>query len=133
MQELKPFDATEALKSVKEKIKDSFVSLIPDEQWNDMVKKEVDSYFQAKEEGYGHRGYSSSFTRDVHNLLQKEVEVRVKKYLQSEFNEVWHNDGVSVCNEKVEEFITKNAGKILSDMIGGTIQMALSQAGYRMA
>ena len=28
--------------------------------------------------------------------------------------------------------ITKNAGKILTDLIGGTIQMAIQNAGYRM-
>ena len=131
--EVTKFDATEALKSVKEKIKDAFVSLIPDEQWNEMVKKEVDSYFQIKEEGYGERGRSSSFTREVHTCLQKEVTERVKNYLQDNFNTVWSNNGISVCNQKVEEMITKNAGKILSDMIGTSIQMALNQAGYRIS
>lgn len=129
--EVTKFDATEALKSVKEKIKDSFVSLIPDEQWNEMVKKEVDTYFQVKDEGYGERGRSSNFTREVHTCLQEEVRVRVKEYLQENFNNVWNENGVPVCNAKIEEMITKNAGKILSDMIGGSIQMALNQAGFR--
>ena len=124
------FDATKALQSVKEKIKDSFVSLIPDDQWNEMVKKEIDSYFQVKDEGYGERGRSSNFTREVHTCLQEEVRVKVKEYLQVNFNAVWYNNGVPVCNSKVEEIITQNAGKILSDMIGGTIQAALNQAGF---
>jgi FKBP-type peptidyl-prolyl cis-trans isomerase (trigger factor) len=131
-QEIKKFDANEALKSVKEKIKDSFVSLIPDEQWNEMVKKEVDSYFKETKEGYGERGYSSSFTKDVHSILSQEVKERVKQYLIENFNTVWINNGVPVCNQKVEQIITNNAGKILSDMIGGTIQLALQNAGYRM-
>lgn len=131
--EVTKFDATEALKSVKEKIKDSFVSLIPDEQWNEMVKKEVDTYFQVKDEGYGERGRSSNFTREVHTCLQEEVRVRVKEYLQENFNNVWNENGVPVCNAKIEEMITKNAGKILSDMIGGSIQIALNQAGFRLS
>lgn len=131
--EVTKFDATEALKSVKERIKEAFVSLIPDEQWNEMVKKEVDTYFQVKEEGYGERGRSSSFTREVHTCLQDEVRTRVKEYLQENFNNVWYDNGVPVCNAKVEEMITKNAGKILSDMIGGTIQMVLNNAGYRVS
>lgn len=131
--EVTKFDATEALKSVKERIKEAFVSLIPDDQWNEMVKKEVDTYFQVKEEGYGERGRSSSFTRDVHTCLQDEVRTRVKEYLQENFNNVWYDNGLPVCNAKVEEMITKNAGKILSDMIGGTIQLALINAGYRVS
>lgn len=131
-EEIKYFDANEALKHVKERIKDSLVSLIPDDQWNEMVKKEVDSYFKEKDEGYGDRGRSSSFTREVHTCLQEEVRVKVKEYLVTNFNKVWHNNGVPICNEKVEEMITKNAGKILSDMIGATIQNALSAAGYNL-
>lgn len=132
-QEIKKFDANEAMKSVREKIKDSFVSLIPDEQWNEMVKKELDEYFKQREEGSGYRTYASMFTKDVHSILSEEVKVKVKEYLSTNFNAVWYNNGVPVCNEKVEEIITKNAGKILSDMIGGTIQMALSNAGYRLS
>lgn len=130
--EVTQFDANEALKSVKEKIKDAFVSLIPDEQWNGMVKKEVDSYFQRTYEGYGERGQSSNFTREVHACLREEVRTRVKEYLQENFNNVWYENGVPICNSVVEEIITKNAGKILSDMIGGSIQVALNQAGFRI-
>ncbi len=131
-EEIKKFDPNAAMASVKEKIKDSFVSLIPDEQWNDMVKKEIDSYFAMKEEGYGERGRSSSFTKEVHSCLQDEVRSRVKDYLLQNFNSVWSNNGIPVCNEKIEEFITANAGKVLSDMIGGMMSMALQNAGYRM-
>ena len=130
--EIKKIDVNEAMKNVKDKIKDAFVTLIPDEQWNEMVKKEIDSYFQSKQEGYGERGSSSSFTKDVHFVLQQEVKDRVKQYLNENFNTTWYDNGVPICNAKVEEMITKNAGKILSDMIGGTIQMALQGAGYRI-
>lgn len=39
--EIKKFDANEAMQNVKSKIKDTFVSLIPDEQWNEMVKRAI--------------------------------------------------------------------------------------------
>jgi hypothetical protein len=130
--EIKKFDVNEAMKNVKDKIKDAFVTLIPDEQWNEMVKKEIDSYFKQTEARYDNRQYVSDFTRDVHSVLQQEVKNRVKTYLNDNFNATWYDNGVPVCNAKVEEMITKNAGKILSDMIGGTIQMALQGAGYRL-
>jgi hypothetical protein len=128
--EIKQFDASQAMASVKERIKDAFVSLIPDEQWEQMVKKEVGSYFEVKTEGY-QRGQSSDFTMDVHQVLKAEVDKRVKEYLQSNFTTVWDQNGVAKCNQKVEEMITKNAGKILAEMIGGSIQMMLQNAGYR--
>jgi len=129
--EIKKFDVNEAMLNVKDRIKDAFVSLIPDEQWNEMVKKEIDSYFLVREEGYGERGRSSSFTKTVHSVLELEVKERVKTYLTENFNNVWYDSGVPVCNAKVEEFISKNAGKILTDMIGGTMQQILANAGFR--
>lgn len=125
-------DLTEAAQKIKEKIKDTFATLIPEEQWNEMVQKEINNYFKQTEEGYGQRGYSSSFQKDVHSVLSDETKQRVKEYLQTNFDSVWYENGVSVCNKYVEDIITKNAGKILSDMIGGSIQMALSNAGFRM-
>ena len=131
-EEIKKFDVNEAMKSVREKIKDSFVSLIPDDQWNEMVKKEIDEYFKSREEGYGNRGYASSFTKDVHFVLESEVKGRVKKYLDVNFNSVWDSNGYPICNAKIEEFISNNAGRVLADMIGSTIQMALQSAGYNI-
>ena len=126
------FDATEALKSVKEKIKDAFVSLIPDEQWNSMVKAEIDKYFVQKDEGYGERGRSSDFAKDVHSVLSEEVKFRVKQYLTDNFNSVWNSNGVPVCDDKVNEFIEQNAGKVLQNMIGDMFRMALSNTGYNL-
>lgn len=130
--EVKKFDANDAMLSVKERIKDAFVSLIPDEQWNEMVQKEIHKYFELKEQRYDNRSHVSDFTIAVHAELAIEVKSRVKTYLQENFNNVWYENGVPVCNAKVEEMITKNAGKILSDMIGGSISMALNQAGFRV-
>jgi len=130
--EIKAFDPNEAMKSVKEKIKDSFVSLIPDDQWNTMVKKEVDTYFMERNSSYSQGPRASDFTNDVHNLLKAEVTSRVKFYLESNFQAIWDGNGKPICDTKIEEFILKNSGKILADMIGSTIVIALQTSGYRM-
>ena len=39
------------MKAIRDKIKDSFASLITDEQWNEMIKKEIDEYFKEREMG----------------------------------------------------------------------------------
>lgn len=122
--ETKKFDPADAMLSVKEKIKDSFVSLIPEEQWNETVKKEIERYFQEGQEY--HKVAASNFTRDVHAVLNEEVTQRVKFYLQQNFHTVWSDNGISKYDAKVEEMITKNACKILADMIGGLIQLTLN-------
>jgi hypothetical protein len=132
--EIKDFDPNDALKAVKERIKDSFVSIIPDDQWEDMVKKEVSNYFsETTTTSYGNNNTRiSAFKSDVHSILSEETKSRVKAYLLENFQQAWEVNGQPKCNQVVEDIITKNAGKILTDMIGNNIQMALQSAGYRI-
>jgi len=106
-EEIKKFDANDAMKSVKEKIRDSFVSLIPDEQWNEMVKKEIDTYFKEYNQFSNNNTFASSFTKDVQSVLTEEVKVRVKEYLSSNFNSIWDNNGTK---ENAEQFLRNFGG-----------------------
>ena len=40
--QVQKFDPATLMQGVKDRIKATFVSLIPEEQWEEMVKKEVD-------------------------------------------------------------------------------------------
>lgn len=136
MENKKEFNPNDALDAIKDRIKDVYISLIPEEQWNEMVKKEVHKYFEKNLEvnnGYGNRqDKTSSFANDVHSVLSAETKERTKKYLQDNFNHLWSDNGVPKCNQMVEDMIIKNGGKILADMIGGHFQQALVSSGYRM-
>lgn len=43
--QLEKFDPSTLMQGVKDRIKSTFVSLIPDAQWDSMVQKEIDSFF----------------------------------------------------------------------------------------
>lgn len=130
--DIKEFDPNDALRTIKERIKDAFVSMIPDEQWESMVAKEVENYFKIKVEEYGSRNSVSSFQLDVFSLLSEETKVRTKEYLLKNSSNIWDSHGQPKCNQFIEDIIIKNSGKILSDMIGGHIQSAMNSAGYRL-
>jgi len=42
------FDPSKLMDGVRDRIKATFVSLIPDDQWEVMVKKEIDAFFEPK-------------------------------------------------------------------------------------
>ena len=122
----------ELIKPIREKIKDTFASLIPEDQWEEMIKKEVSSFFNTQNTtGYSSRASNTNFELEVQRLLKEETDLKVKQYLKDNFDNIWHgNNGEIKCNYIVENIIVKNAGSILSDMIGGAIQMRLQQAGF---
>ncbi len=134
--ESKEFNPNDALDAIKSRIKDVYVSLIPEEQWNEMVKNEIDRYFKRGDSPNAYGNSSSlkvsNFAHDVHAVLMEETKRRTREYLQNNFTQQWDQNGVPRCNQLIEEMITKNSGKILADMIGGIFQNSIAQAGYRI-
>lgn len=43
--QIEKFDPSTLMNGVRDRIKATFVSLIPDEQWEQLVRKEADSFF----------------------------------------------------------------------------------------
>ena len=43
--EVEKFDPSKLMQGVKDRIKSTFVSLIPDAEWEGLVKKEIDNFF----------------------------------------------------------------------------------------
>ena len=121
------FDPSKLMDGVKDRIRAEFASLIPDDAWQEMVKKEVDYFFYRKEdEGYSSRRSSSQFERMCNTLLEKECKERFGEYLKSaEFSTVYNEKGSPIASQAVERFIVENSGKVLASFFGNMMQGAL--------
>lgn len=68
---------------LRERIKGTLGELIPDDQWDAMMKTEVDRFFNSRveERNYARREIPSGFTEIVQAEIASYVKVRVQKYL----------------------------------------------------
>lgn len=119
--QVQKFDPATLMQGVKDRIKATFVSLIPEEQWEEMVKKEVDKFFREYEiRGDGRRyvsDFSSLVTPPFFLLLKEECERRMKEYLESpEFQTIWNDNGQKTINHAIEKMMIENSGLILCNM-----------------
>lgn len=115
--QVQKFDPATLMQGVKDRIKSTFVSLIPEEQWEEMVKKEVDKFFREYEIRGDGRRYVSDFSSLVVSLLKEECERRMKEYLGSpEFQTIWTDNGQKTINHAIKEMIIENSGLILCNM-----------------
>lgn len=131
--QVQKFDPSTLMQGVRDRIKSEFVSLIPDEQWSEMIKKECENFFQEKEAGYGNRIYASDFQILVRDELRKEVQNRLATYLKSpEFNTTYDTYGKPIASQKVKELMIDNAGIILQNMFGGMFQTMLSEFSMQL-
>lgn len=124
-EEIQKFDPSTLMQGVKDRIKATFASLIPDEQWDQMVKKEVDDFFRLQTVGYRSEQVST-FTLTVRDVLQKEVYKRVEEVLRSpEFSLEWTGSEMTLPDAIKSELINQ-APRIfiasIEGMIAGVMQ-----------
>lgn len=122
-EEIEKFDPSKLMQGVKDRIKATFVSLIPDEQWDQMVKKEIDAFFDpsttyAKEvitnsysSGYGSNNYNtkimvtgdaSVFRAIVFQLcIEKTCDIIKNQLTDTYFKEVYNLENLDEGLKKV--------------------------------
>lgn len=123
--QVQKFDPSTLMQGVKDRIKSEFVSLIPDEQWQQMIKTEVDKFFKETEKGYSNIQYASEFGILVRNLLTEEAKKRMAEYFSTaDFTSKWQN-GQQAASKEIERMFVENSGAILANMFGGMFQMQL--------
>ena len=119
---IEQYDPSKVMNLVKDRIKATFVSLIPDVEWEKMVNKEVDDYFKRKEDGY-RRNSPSDFECDVRNVLRKRVEEVTKEIIEKEYTTSGYNLEI---NENIKKIIAENASQIFENIIGNMFQNAIN-------
>ena len=125
--QVEKFDPSKLMDGVRDRIKATFVSLIPDDQWEIMVKKEVDKFFKEINTSYNQRIETTDFARLVNEVVVTECRQRLKEYLSThEFNSVWQTNGIPTTSEKVKEILVENSGLVFANMIGGMMSQMLT-------
>lgn len=115
--QVQKFDPATLMQGVKDRIKSTFVSLIPEEQWKEMIEKEVGKFFREYELRQYNTRYVSDFSVLVNYLLKEEAEKRMKEYLGSpEFQTVWTDNGPRIISQAIREMMIENSGLILCNM-----------------
>lgn len=128
MNEVKQFDPNDIMKGVKDRIKATFVDMIPDEQWDAMIKKECDEFIYGRKNEYNSNRPFSEFKNIVQQALQDECKKRMADYLNGpEFESVWTEHGKPACCKAVKDMIVENSGAILISVFGGLFSDMLNR------
>ena len=125
MTELQKFDPSTLMDGVRQRIKATFVSLIPDDHWEALCKREVDEFFREKGRYDYHRTIS-----DFQKICQEElVELsrqKINKFLEEYDSTLWVDDGIKL-SDKLGELIASKAPEIFAATFGNMFQNAISQ------
>ena len=139
----------DAAEKLRDSIRSAFVEIIPEDQWKDMVRKELEKFFDppTREDFYYKTkvptGEASLFHKMVREEFEKECRRRIAEVVHLGF---WRPDKGSLWAYKhfsarvetmVKEWLSENADKLVwmlvSEMIGGAASAIMSNvaAGYQ--
>lgn len=115
-------DPTVFADRLRDRIRSTLGDLIPEEQWNALMRAEVDRFFNEKREGSGYheRRYPSDFAAIVQEAIGQHVRERVKAYLDNdpEWKKKWDGHDFTGIPAKLEEMIEKNLPVLLRECVG---------------
>lgn len=122
---IQAFDPSALMKGVRDRIKSTFVSLIPDEQWEQMVKKEVDDFLK-ETTSYSSNRANSEFRNICNQELTEYTKLKLKEILNDKYiSSEWINSGVMV-KDAIQEMVTQNMGTIMKNVLGSMVQNAVN-------
>lgn len=127
-QQIEKFDPSKLMDGVRDRIKATFISLIPDAQWEQLVKTECDKYFKIEEKYCGSYENTSPFGTEVQKLLSEEVKIRVKDYLTKEWSTTyWDGGAPNTINENLKKLLIEKSGEVLIGTLGSMLQNTINQ------
>ena len=119
-QSLEKFDPSKLMDGVKDRIKATFVSLIPDDEWDRLVQAEIKAFFEKKTEDGWTTPKTTPFAAICISILKQDAAKRINDFLQTEeYKRSWDSYGQPVVSKAVEKVIIENSGAVLAQMIGG--------------
>lgn len=131
--DIEKFDPSQLMNGVRNRIKATFVSLIPDEQWEKMIKKEADNFFASREKPtYYDRDKSgkSEFQLVCIDVMNEVAKIKIGEYLEQYKNEIWNGNEL-VANEKLKQLLIEYAPQILASMMANKCQQVINEMKNR--
>jgi hypothetical protein len=130
--EVTKFDPTSYVDKVREKIKQSLIDVIPDDQWNAMLRAEIGAFFENRvTSNYGQQTtHSSEFRRIVTGVIEEETKRRIREMLSGpDWASYW--DGTKQqAGEEIARLARENGAAILAKWLESAITQVISSIRF---
>jgi len=126
----KELQTVDVMKTVREKIQDSFVNLIPQDKWDDLIQKEINDFMDASYDNQSYNDYHrvTKFKQLVRSELEKNAKDYIFTYITERYKEKgWdYKSNKLMINKEIEKIIVENGDKIFAGVIQVFVQNAIN-------
>lgn len=134
--EIEKFDPSKLVDQVRERIRNTFAELIPEDEWKKLVQREIAYFLQETRTRRNSYGNEIVERGALGELVDRELTAMLKELIKDEFASskwnVWRDGNKQCIGTEVEKLILKNAPAILSALLGQSLQSLMSQWGMHI-
>jgi len=113
--------------NIRSKIMNEFANFIPKDQWDKMIKQEIDDLMSP--DNKNRKSYKNVILKE----LEQETQKRITQYFESaDWQQCWDNYGNPQASEAIKKIIIENSGLILQNMMAHTSQMMFGEFVQKM-
>lgn len=123
MTDVQKFDPSLLMQGVRDRVKATFVSLIPEDHWQNLCEKEVKAFFEVKSQNSSYSNFSD-FSKICQEVLKEISELKVREFLLQYHSDNWENGNVKL-NDKFRELLINNANEVLMSAFGNMFQSVI--------
>lgn len=134
--EIEKFDPSKLMQGVKDRVKATFVSLIPETQWEQLCQREIDNFFHPSEVRTDNKKYYSEFRSVCFEILTEWSKEHLKECLKEYHSEFWKDDGLGNAvapSQLLKDLMIKHAPEIFGNVfasIAAKVVYDLRNRGY---
>lgn len=123
--QIEKFDPSTLMQGVKDRIKATFVSLIPDDKWGEMVDTEIKRFFELRDEYRSRNSKTSHFTDVVFQVLSEECRNKCIEILNHPDFQIHWNGSTHKVSETLKNRLIDNMPKIMASMMENMLASAI--------
>lgn len=133
--DIQPFDPNVLKTTITNRIKEQFVALIPDDQWEQMVEVELNRFTTTTSNDYSRSPKRSELSLMIEEALRGLAREAINKELEETYRSKVVENGTVRATEAMKKLVTEHATEIFaavySDMAQGVVNNVLNNIRNR--
>lgn len=126
------FDPSKLMDGVKDRIKATFISMIPDNHWEKLVENIIHRFMNDEKNNYTGRSEYSEFESLVRQELNIYLKGKIIQSIQKYMDKEWDKNGNELVNKHIKEIIIKNSEMMIANMFSNAAQDIVNQIQNNM-
>lgn len=134
-EQLAKFEPLNYVDKLRDRMRQTMVDLIPDDQWNAMISSEIKLFFEDVSQTSWNTGRSmpapSPLRSAIRSVLEEDAKKRVQEMINGpEWTSHWDSNGKESAGQKVVDVVKQYGAEIMGKWIEGAVQQVINNLRY---